>query len=110
MLKEGKELYHHLRTNILIQFSFGFNSPKLIAYGLQFCVNGLAFEGLIKIRLNRLNGTYVIFMVNKQGQQVRKMWDIELDGLIPTLHRIIDGADGDFWQNFKKRYVTERKA
>lgn len=110
MFKEGKEIYHHLRTNILIQFSFGFNSPKLIAYGLQFCVKGLAFEGLIKIRLNRLNGTYIIFMFNKQGQQVRKMWDIELGNLIPTLQQIIDGADGDFWQNFKKRYVTERKA
>ena len=82
MFKEGKEIYHHLRTNILIQFSFGFNSPKLIAYGLQFCVDGLAFEGLIKIRFNRENGTYIIFMVNKQGQQVRKMWDIELDRLI----------------------------
>ena len=110
MFKEGKEIYHHLRTNILIQFSFGFNSPKLIAYGLQFCVDGLAFDGLIKIRFNRENGTYIIFMVNKQGQQVRKMWDIELDRLIPTLQRNIDGADGDFWQNFKKRYVSEQKA
>jgi hypothetical protein len=47
---------------------------------------------------------------NEYGEQVRKMWDIELDSLIPTLQRNIDGADGDFWQNFKKRYVTERKA
>jgi hypothetical protein len=46
---------------------------------------------------------------NEQGEQVRKMWDIELDNLIPTLERNIDGADGDFWQNFKQLYVATPK-
>lgn len=36
MLGEAKVIYHHLRTNILIQWSWGFHSPKTIAYGLKF--------------------------------------------------------------------------
>lgn len=109
MLMESRFIYHYLRSNLLIQWSWGFHSPKTIAYGLQFCVRGLAFQGQVRIRLNRENQKYVLMFFNEYGEQVRKMWDIELDSLIPTLQRNIDGADGDFWQNFKKRYVTERK-
>lgn len=42
---------------------------------------------------------------NERGEQVRKMWDIALDSLISVLDRNIDGVDGDFWSEFKKRYV-----
>lgn len=42
---------------------------------------------------------------NERGEQVRKMWDIALDSLISVLDRNIDGVHGDWWQEFKKRYV-----
>lgn len=109
MMAEARQIYHHLRTNMLIQWSWGFHSPKTIAYGLQFSVRGVAFQGQIRIRLNRLNQKYVLMFFNEQGEQVRKMWDIELGNLIPTLERNIDGADGDFWQNFKQLYVATLK-
>lgn len=106
MYEEGQEIYHHLRTNILIQFSFGYNNPKLIRMGLQFECKGLAFEGVVRIRKSQDSNTYVIFMLNTEGKQVRKMWDIKLDNLIPTLQRNIDGVDGEWWHEFKKRYVV----
>lgn len=102
---EGRMIYHHLRTNLLIQWSMGFHSPKTIGYGLQFGVDGLAFKGTVRIRYDRERDSYVLFFINEQGQQIRKMWDIKLDNLIPTLQRNIDGVHGDWWQNFKKRYV-----
>ena len=90
---EAKTIYHHLRTNLLIQWTWGFHTPKSLHNGLQFSVRGLAFQGTVRIRL---------------GEQVRKMWDIALDSLISVLDRNIDGVDGDFWSEFKKRYVLNQ--
>ena len=105
---ESKIIYHHLRTNLLIQWTWGFHSPKSLHNGLQFCVKGLAFEGMIRIRLNRGDSRCVLLFLNERGEQVRKMWDIALDSLISVLDRNIDGVDGDFWSEFKKRYVLNQ--
>ena len=47
---EAKNIYHHLRTNLLIQWTWGFHSPKSLHNGLQFSVRGLAFQGMIRQR------------------------------------------------------------
>lgn len=108
MLGEAKVIYHHLRTNILIQWSWGFHSPKTIAYGLKFCVRGLAFQGEVRIRYDRLNNRYVVMFFNERGEQVRKVWNVPLAELIDLLDRNIDGVDGDFWSEFKKQYVLNQ--
>ena len=105
---ESKIIYHHLRTNLLIQWTWGFHSPKSLCNGLQFSVRGLAFQGMIRIRLNSGNNLCVLIFFNEHGEQVRKMWDIALDSLISVLDRNIDGVDGDFWSEFKKRYVLNQ--
>ena len=53
-------------------------------------------------------GYVVLIFFNERGEQVRKMWDIALDSLISVLDRNIDGVDGDFWSEFKKRYVLNQ--
>ena len=112
MLGEAKVIYHHLRTNILIQWSWGFHSPKTIADGLKFCARGLALQGEVRIRYDRLNNRYVVMFFNERGEQVRKVWNVRLESLISVLDRNIDGVEGDWWQEFKKIYVlnsVERK-
>ena len=112
MLTEAKVIYHHLRTNLLIQWTWGFHSPKTIAYGLKFSVRGLAFSGEVRIRYDRLNNRYVVMFFNERGEQIRKVWNVRLESLISVLDRNIDGVDGDWWQAFKKHYVlnqVERK-
>ena len=105
---ESKIIYHHLRTNLLIQWTWGFHSPQSLHNGLQFSVRGLAFQGMIRIRLNSDNNLCVLIFFTERGEQVRKMWDIALDSLISVLDRNIDGVDGDFWSEFKKRYVLNQ--
>ena len=105
---EAKTIYHHLHTNLLIQWTWGFHSPKSLWNGLQFNVRGLAFQGTVRIRLNRDDNRCVLIFFNERGEQVRKMWDIALDSLISVLDRNIDGVDGDFWSEFKKRYVLNQ--
>ena len=105
---ESKIIYHHLRTNLLIQWTWGVHSPKSLFNGLQFNVRGLAFQGMIRIRLNSDNNLCVVMFFNERGEQVRKMWNIALDSLISVLDRNIDGVDGDFWSEFKKQYVLNQ--
>ena len=107
MLAESREIYHHLRTNLLIQWSWGFINPKTIGLGLQFEVNGLSFQGLVRIRKNRETGCFTLFLFNKEGKLVRKMWEVEKDNLISVLQNNIDNADGGFWQNFRKIYLVK---
>lgn len=45
---------------------------------------------------------------NERGEQVRKVWNVPLEELIDLLDRNIDGVDGDFWSEFKKRYVLNQ--
>ena len=106
MLMEAKEIYHHLRTNLLIQWAWGFINPKTIGFGLQFEFNGLSFQGLVRIRKNRETGRFTLFFINNEGKQVRKMWEVEKDNLISVLENNIDNADGGFWKKFKKAYVV----
>ena len=105
---ESKIIYHHLRTNLLIQWTWGFHSPQSLHNGLQFCVKGLAFEGMIRIRLNRGDSRCVLLFLNERGEQVRKVWNVPLEELIDLLDRNIDGVDGDFWSEFKKQYVLNQ--
>ena len=105
---EAKTIYHHLRTHLLIQWAWGFHSPKSLHNGLQFSVKGMAFEGMIRIRLNSDNNICVLIFFNERGEQVRKMWDIALDSLISVLDRNIDGVDGNSWSEFKERYVLNQ--
>ena len=105
---EAKTIYHHLRTNLLVQWAWGFHSPKSLFNGLQFNVRGLAFQGMIRIRLNSDNNRCVLMFFNERGEQVRKIWDIPLESLISVLDRNIDGVDGDWWQAFKKQYVLNQ--
>lgn len=108
MICASKAIYRHLRTNLLIQWTWGFHSPKSLTNGLQFNVRGLAFQGMIRIRLNSDNNRCVLMFFNERGEQVRKIWDIPLESLISVLDRNIDGVDGDWWQAFKKQYVLNQ--
>ena len=108
MLIEAREIYHHLRTNLLIQWSWGFANPKSIGLGLQFEANGLSFQGIVRIRKNHETGCFTLFFINSEGKQVRKIWDVEKDSLISILQNNIDNADGGFWRNFKEVYVVKR--
>ena len=108
MLIEAKMIYHHLRTNLLIQWTWGVHSPKSLCNGLKFSVRGMAFSGEVRIRYDRLNNRYVVMFFNERGEQVRKVWNVPLEELIDLLDRNIDGVDGDFWSEFKKRYVLNQ--
>ena len=105
MMLEAYEIYRYLRTNLLIQWTWGFNNPKTIAFGLEFDVKGLAFSGTIRIRKNREDGLCVLYFINEQGRQIRKIWDVKLKNLIPLLDANIDGVEGEKWQAIKKTYL-----
>lgn len=102
---DANVIYHHLSTNLLIQWSWGFHSPKAIVNGLKFHVRGLAFQGEITIRFDHANKNFVIVFYTVSGGYVRKVTNVRLDELINVLDRNIDGVHGDWWQEFKKQYV-----
>ena len=104
--KDANVIYRHLSTNLLIQWSWGFHSPKAIVNGLKFRVRGLAFQGEITIRFDHSNNNYVVVFYTESGEHVRKVTNVRWDELIDMLDKNIDGADGGFWSNFKKRYVS----
>ena len=88
----------------------GVSFPQIPLQWATIQREGVAFQGMIRIRLNSDNNRCVLIFFNERGEQVRKIWDIPLESLISVLDRNIDGVDGDWWQAFKKQYVLNQVA
>ena len=72
---------------------------------MSFKVNGVIFQGTVKIKVQTDDDLFTVYFVNNRNEQVRKIYGVTDRELIPILRANIDGSDA--WKEIWKKYYKE---
>lgn len=85
----------------MVMWSWGFNSPKAIANGLSFKVQGFKFKGTVEVIYNEGADLFDISFI-KGGKTVEAVEGIYLDQLVTVIDHHVELVD-----NYKERVEDE---
>ena len=88
-----------LRTQLMVVFSWGFNSPKRLPddKGLKFNVEGFKYQGTVEVVYNDGSDLFEIRLSN--GTTVE---DVFLDSLVTTIDNLVEKTE-----NYRERIHQE---
>ena len=93
-----------LRSQLMIVFSWGFNTPIAIEDGLQFNVEGFKHQGKVRIHYNGGSDLFDVTTLNRDGGIAGKTDDVYLDCLVNVIDSMVERTP-----NYKKRVEQEYK-
>ena len=85
----------------MVMWSWGFNSPKAIANGLSFKVQGFKFKGTVEVIYNEGADLFDISFI-KGGKTVEVVEGIYLEQLVTVIDHHVELVD-----NYKERVEDE---
>lgn len=90
-----------LKSQLMVVWSWGFNSPKVIANGLSFRVQGFKFKGTVEVVYNEGTDLFDISFI-KRNKVVEIIEGIYIDQLITVIDNHVEKVD-----NYKERVEAE---
>lgn len=89
-----------LRSQLVVVFSWGFNSPKRLSEdkGLSFLVNGFKYTGKVKVIYNEGADLFDVHLAD--GTTVE---DVYLDSLVNVIDCLVERTD-DYKERLEKEY------
>ena len=87
-----------LRSQLMVVFSWGFNSPNTITNGLRFKVQGFMFTGTVEVIYNE---GMDLFEVHLSDGRVET--DVYADCLVDVIDGMVERTD-DYRERVKKEY------
>lgn len=90
-----------LKSQLMIVWSWGFNSPKAIANGLSFKVQGFKFKGSVEVIYNEGTDLFDISFV-KRGKIVEVVEGIYIDQLVNVIDSQVEKVN-----NYNERVEAE---
>ena len=90
-----------LKSQLMIMWSWGFNSPKVISNGLSFKVQGFKFKGTVEVVYNEGTDLFDISFI-KRNKVVEIIEGIYIDQLITVIDNHVEKVD-----NYKERVEAE---
>lgn len=88
-----------LRSQLVVVFSWGFNSPTRLPNntGLQFCVEGFKYQGVVEVRYNEGSDLFEVSLNN--GTKVE---DVYLGSLVNVIDNLVEKTN-----NYRERIEQE---
>lgn len=90
-----------LKTQLMIVWSWGFNSPLALSDGLLFRVQGFRFKGIVEIHYNEGADLFDISLI-KGNMTVKTIGDVYFDQLIDVIDSAVEKVE-----NYKERVENE---
>lgn len=90
-----------LKSQLMVVWSWGFSSPKAIANGLSFRVQGFKFKGTVEVVYNEGTDLFDISFI-KRNKVVEIIEGIYIDQLITVIDNHVEKVD-----NYKERVEAE---
>lgn len=90
-----------LKSQLMVVWSWGFNSPKAIANGLRFKVQGFKFKGTVEVVYNEGTDLFDISFV-KRGEIVEVVEGIYIDQLVNVIDSQVEKVN-----NYNERVEAE---
>ncbi len=90
-----------LKSQLMIVWSWGFNSPKTITNGLSFKVQGFKFNGTVEIIYNEGTDLFDISFI-KRNKIIEIIEGIYIDQLVSVIDNHVEKVD-----NYNERVEAE---
>ncbi len=101
-MEVAKYILKILRTQTIIVWSWGFNSPVTIANGLKFNVQGFKFKGSVEVLYNEGKDLFEVSFI-KNGKVIEAVNDVFFDMLVEVIDEHVEKTD-DYEERVKAEY------
>ena len=96
-------IYSILKSQLMVTWSWGFNSPTPLANGLQFKVQGFKHKGYVTVIYNEGKDLFEISLLNYQMELVKKIEEVYFDELVSMIDEEVEKVI-DYANRVKQKY------
>ena len=101
-MEMAKYIMTILKTQIVVVWSWGFNSPIAIQNGLRFKVQGFKFRGIVEVVYNEGSDLFDLSFI-KAGKVVKSIDGVFFDMLVDTIDDFVEKT-ADYEQRVAAEY------
>lgn len=101
-MEMAKYIMSIFKTQIMVVWSWGFNSPIAVENGLRFKVEGFKFRGVVEVKYNEGWDLFDISFI-KVGKVVKVIEGVYLDTLVETIDNYVEKTS-DYEKRVKDTY------
>ena len=101
-MEMAKYIMQILRSQLMIMWSWGFNSPIAIENGLRFKVQGFKFKGFVEVVYNEGWDLFDVSFI-KAGKVVKTIEGVYIDTLVSVIDNYVEKTP-DYEQRVRDVY------
>lgn len=101
-MEMAKYIMQILRSQLMIMWSWGFNSPIAIENGLRFKVQGFKFKGFVEVVYNEGWDLFDVSFI-KAGKVVKTIEGVYIDTLVSVIDNYVEKTP-DYEQRVREEY------
>ena len=90
------------KTQLMVVWSWGFNSPMAVKNGLRFKVQGFKFRGTVEVRYNEGSDLFDVSFI-KAGKVIKTIDGVFFDMLVETIDNYVENTS-DYEERVKAEY------
>ena len=98
----AKYIMQILRSQLMVMWSWGFNSPIAIENGLRFKVQGFKFRGIVEVKYNEGSDLFDVSFI-KAGKVIKTIDGVFFDMLVETIDNYVKKTS-DYEQRVREEY------
>ncbi len=98
----AKYIMQILRSQLMVMWSWGFNSPIAIEDGLRFKVQGFKFRGIVEVKYNEGWDLFDVSFI-KAGKVVEAIEGVYIDTLVSVIDNYVEKTP-DYEQRVREEY------
>ena len=92
-----------LKSQLMVVWSWGFNSPKALPNGLQFKVQGFKFKGYVSIVYKEGKDLFAVSFLNYQMETKKEISGVYFDELVEVIDSVVEKTN-DYENKVKQKY------
>lgn len=89
-MEMAKYIMSILRSQLMVVFSWGFNSPIAIEDGLQFNVEGYKHQGRVRVKYIDGLDLFEVTLLNSDGSVKEQAKEVYFDTLVETIDDMVE--------------------
>lgn len=101
-MEMAKYIMSILRTQLMVVWSWGFNSPIAVKNGLRFKVQGYKFRGVVEVVYNEGKDLFDVSFI-KANKVIKSVEDVYFDMLVDVIDNYVEKTS-DYKKRVKQQY------
>ena len=101
-MEMAKYILSIFKTQLMVVWSWGFNSPIAIENGLRFKVQGFKFHGVVEVKYNEGSDLFDVSFI-KAGKVVKTIDGVFFDMLVETIDYYVEKT-ADYEKRVREEY------